>query len=154
MVGLIKNLFSRPSPTAPIDWDALPMEDLLIHGQAAEILEDWNRAHFCYSRARAMGSTEAAIRLSALYSGGRGVPVNTKIALELIREAAEKGDPGGMEVLAIALATGSGIPKDYAAAGRWLEKSILAKMAKANGGPSPETTPPEMQPGGPVSQAP
>ena len=67
------------------------------------------------------GDAQAAYRLGLAHRNGVGVTKDTARAAELIGIAAKGQAPAAMFTLSNMLAAGEGVPKDEAAARRWLE---------------------------------
>ena len=84
---------------------------------------DYVEASKWYKLSADQGHAEAAGNLAQLYYEGRGVQKNLQVAQNLLRQGAEKGDPGSQWNLGVAYFKGD-FQKDYAQALYWFKALI------------------------------
>jgi len=68
------------------------------------------------------GDAEAQVDLGLAYRDGKGVPEDTKKAVQWFRKSAQQGHPRGQDNYGFMLLRGYGIPQDKQAAVEWFEK--------------------------------
>jgi TPR repeat protein len=81
--------------------------------------------------ARAKDNGRAYLLLGQMASNGYGQPMNQKVAANLYREGADRGNAEAAFNLAVIYATGRGVGVDYVAALRWYQRA--ADLGDANG---------------------
>jgi TPR repeat protein len=79
----------------------------------------------------APAAPEVAYRLGLAYRNGDGVARDAALAVRWLSDAAERGVPAAMFILAHMLAEGEGATRDAAAARRWLEAAAQAEYPEA-----------------------
>lgn len=82
-------------------------------------------------RRTAAGDTEAQAELGARYGKGDGVEQDLDKAIEILKDAAEKGEPGAEFFLGTAYFSGLGVPRSEVGAIMWFEKAAKKGHAPA-----------------------
>ncbi len=95
-------------------------------GLPGVLLPDPGEAFRLFSSAKDEGLLDAQGNLGILYLNGEGVAKNDRVALDLFRDGAEKGNPLCMYFFALCLEKGLGLSPDSAAAQGWYSRAAEA----------------------------
>lgn len=111
----------------------------LTEADAAANAGNFARARQLYTRQYQLGNVEAGLRLSEMYTQGRGDPVRPEQIFALLSDLAGRGESRSMHSVAICYENGIGVPldlakaiatyKDAAAHGNLLSFVALGKLA-------------------------
>ena len=114
---------ASPSPTAPAP-NPIRAESERKMGDLARELKNDSDAAGWYAKAAQDGDAQSQFLLGAMYTLGRGVPLDYKKAVELLTQAAEQSNVMAQATLALVYFNGEGgIPKDLGEAEKWARKS-------------------------------
>ena len=96
----------------------------IMYEDGRGVPQNYKKAVALYEQAAAQGLVEAECHLGVLYDKGRaGVKCNDKKAVYWYRKAAKQGYAQAQYNLGVMYATGRGVPKDKAAALKWLREA-------------------------------
>jgi len=108
----------------------LSLGTLMLQGENG-FPRDHSLAKSYLERATAGGLIIAKVFLADLYSNGWGVPRDVPKALELVRSAAEQGEPLGQQRLAWYCLNGMGLAKDFGMAYFWASLAQQGKLIES-----------------------
>jgi TPR repeat protein len=106
---------------------AAQIELALLYFRGRGVPEDDAAAFRWFSRAAALGSTEAMYHVGNMYAFGHGVPKEEsdpdQRAAQFYFEAARRGHTGAQHALGILYLTGKGVQQDRAEAEKWFRRA-------------------------------
>jgi uncharacterized protein len=102
------------------EWGGIQTWDNLDHLSIAEL-----------ERRTAAGDTKAQAELGARYGRGEGVEQDLDRAMEILRDAAKKGEPEAEFFIGTAYYNGTGVPRSEVGAVMWFEKAVAKGHAPA-----------------------
>ena len=104
----------------------LALAGLLEDGITAQNRGDMMKALTNFRQLAAQGDADGQFRLSLMYSGGRGVAVDNKEAVRLLRLAARQNHGDAQSNLGVAYNKGRGATPDIVRAHMWFSVSALS----------------------------
>lgn len=105
--------------------DAAPVSSM-AEGESAYNSGNYSKAKIFLQQASEEGKAAANYYLALMYSGGKGVSVNTQKAFVYMRKAAEGGEKRAFFLLAEMYRNGDGTEANRAQARKWYERTVVS----------------------------